>query len=197
MSKFIITLIQSKVLLEGSEKIRVRVEQLIRQSYELYKPDIIVLPEFWVGKYNKSDFLNLAEFESNSKSLDLLKDLSKELNVYIIGGAVPELVNLKDPDCLDKSKANLEDLIVYNTCYCFNRLGEIVCKYRKSHLFDVNIKGGIVFKESDNFGYGQEFTVFKTEFGNIGIGVCYDIRFPEFTKIYKEKFNCLIYSSLV
>ncbi len=57
-------------------------------------------------------------------------------------------------------------------------------------MFDVNIKGGITFKESDNFGYGEGFTVFETEYGNIGIGICYDIRFPELTKIYKEKYNC-------
>lgn len=188
-NKFRIALIQSKVLNDPAE-IRVKVESMIRESYSLYKPDIIVLAEFWIGKYSPKEIFNLAEYEKASKTISLLSSLSKELSVYIVGGSCAELVHLTDPHFLDKKEEDMANLRVYNTCYCFDRSGEIAAKYRKCHLFDVDIKGKITFKESDKFGFGEGFSVFKTEFGNIGLGICYDIRFPEFTKTLKEKYGC-------
>lgn len=190
MNKIKVCLIQSKVILTDIEIIYTRVEQLIREAVLVHNPDILILPEFWIGKYSESEFFKLSEFERNSRSLILLKRLSKELKVYIIGGSVPELVDKINEENVDKEKSNREDLIIYNTCYCLNRIGDVVEKHRKCHLFDVNNKRGIVFKESNSFGYGEKLTVLKTEFGNIGLGICYDIRFPELTKIYKEKYNC-------
>ncbi len=183
MSTFKISLIQSKIY-NSYEEIKEKIEIQIREAHDLYHPSIIVLPEFWIGKYNKEEFLKLAQYEEDSLYLSFLSSLSKELDVYIIGGSIPELVKTKE-----KSYTNKE-YTVYNTCFCFDRSGKIKAKYRKTHLFDVSIKNGITFKESDKFSYGQKLTVFKTEFCNIGIGICYDIRFPEMTKAYKEIYNC-------
>ena len=54
------------------------------------------------------------------------------------------------------------------------------------HLFDIDVKDKIYFKESDVLTAGNEFTVAETEFGKIGIGICYDIRFPELARIMAE-----------
>src|SRR3712207_521035 len=48
------------------------------------------------------------------------------------------------------------------------------------HLFDIDIKGGQYFKESDVLTPGDDFTVVDTDLGRIGIGICYDVRFPEY-----------------
>ncbi|MEG2199625.1 MAG: carbon-nitrogen hydrolase family protein, partial [Anaerovorax sp.] len=79
------------------------------------------------------------------------------------GGSIPELDNDK----------------VYNTSFIFDKNGHIIGKHRKMHLFDIDVKGGISFKESDTLTAGNEMTVFDTEYGKMGVAICYDVRFPE------------------
>lgn len=49
----------------------------------------------------------------------------------------------------------------------------------RSHLFDIDVKGGQKFKESDTLTPGDSYTVFDTEFGRAGLAICFDLRFPE------------------
>ena len=56
-------------------------------------------------------------------------------------------------------------------------------KHRKTHLFDIDVKGGQSFKESDTLTAGNSGTVFDTEFGRMGVMICFDIRFPEFARM--------------
>ena len=66
----------------------------------------------------------------------------------------------------------------------FNPQGEIIAKHRKAHLFDIDIPNGITFQESLTLSGGDKATVFKLgEYGNVGLGICYDIRFPELASI--------------
>ena len=51
-------------------------------------------------------------------------------------------------------------------------------KHRKVHLFDIDVEGGQSFKESDTLTPGDNITVFDTEFGKIGLCICFDFRFP-------------------
>ena len=67
---------------------------------------------------------------------------------------------------------------VYNTCVAFGPDGEILAKHRKMHLFDINIPGGITFRESDTLTGGDTLSTFDSPYGRIGIAICYDIRFP-------------------
>lgn len=55
------------------------------------------------------------------------------------------------------------------------------------HLFDIDVKGGQRFKESDVLSGGNEFTTFLIDNFKIGIGICYDIRFEEMARIYRNK----------
>jgi predicted amidohydrolase len=54
---------------------------------------------------------------------------------------------------------------------------------KKAHLFDVELKEGLVFRESDVLSRGDGITVVDTGFGRIGVAICYDIRFPEVARI--------------
>ena len=57
-------------------------------------------------------------------------------------------------------------------------------------MFDVNIPGGVTFFESDFCQPGPaQFTTFVTEYATFGIGVCYDIRFPEYSLLLAHKHN--------
>jgi len=72
-----------------------------------------------------------------------------------------------------------------------------VGKHRKMHLFDIDVPGKISFKESDTLTAGNSVTSFDagSNFGRIGVGICYDIRFPEYALILSQKHKCdiLIY----
>ena len=66
-----------------------------------------------------------------------------------------------------------------NTGYVFDRQGRELARHRKMHLFDIQVEGGQCFRESDTFSPGDTYTVFDTEFGRMGLCICFDIRFPE------------------
>lgn len=51
------------------------------------------------------------------------------------------------------------------------------------HLFDIDVEGGQHFKESATFTPGDEICVLDTEFGRLGLCICFDIRFPELARI--------------
>jgi len=72
---------------------------------------------------------------------------------------------------------------VYNTSYVFDRAGKEIAKHRKMHLFDIEVEGGQQFKESDVLSAGAGVTVFDTEFCKMGLMICYDIRFPELSRL--------------
>jgi len=61
------------------------------------------------------------------------------------------------------------------------------CGCRKVHLFDIDIPGKMTFKESLTLTPGESGTVVDTPAGRLGIGICYDIRFPELAMLYAQQ----------
>jgi omega-amidase len=55
------------------------------------------------------------------------------------------------------------------------------------HLFDIDIPGKMTFKESLTLSPGGGPTVVDTPAGRLGIGICYDIRFPELAMVYAQR----------
>ena len=68
----------------------------------------------------------------------------------------------------------------YNTSVLIGPDGSMISSYRKIHLFDVDVPGGLCVKESDTIAPGGEIVVAETELGNIGMSICYDLRFPNY-----------------
>ncbi|KAJ4401740.1 Carbon-nitrogen hydrolase [Neurospora sp. IMI 360204] len=67
-----------------------------------------------------------------------------------------------------------------NTVLWINEQGEIAHRYQKIHLFDVDIKGGPVIKESQSVEPGMKIEPpFETSFGEVASTICFDLRFPE------------------
>ena len=133
--------------------------------------NFIILPEMFNCPYSNDKFVEYAEEEKSSITLDNISKLAKKHGVYILAGSIPEN----------------EDSKIYNTSYLFNTNGEIIAKHRKMHLFDIDVKGKIYFKESDTLTPGNQFSVAQTAFGKIGIGRCYDVRFPQLAQINVSK----------
>jgi omega-amidase len=158
-----IALIQMKVGLYKEENIK-RAKELLEEAAK-EGADIAALPEMFNCPYSNDCFREYGESYPGATTR-LLSEEAKKNNMYVIGGSIPELENDK----------------VYNTSYIFDRNGKLIGKHRKVHLFDIDIKGKITFKESDVLTPGSEITVFDTEWGKLGVMICYDIRFPEFTR---------------
>ena len=168
MTKIRLALCQMNVI-DNKEKNLENATSMINESIS-ENADFIILPEMFNCPYSNDKFIEYAEKEFNSPTLDKISSLSKKNNKYILAGSIPE----KEEDKL------------YNTSYLFDRQGNIIAKHRKMHLFDIDVKGKITFKESDVLTAGDDFTIADTEFGKIGIGICYDVRFPELARIMVE-----------
>ncbi|KAK9684069.1 hypothetical protein RND81_10G184500 [Saponaria officinalis] len=72
-----------------------------------------------------------------------------------------------------------DDSHLCNTHVIVDDTGNIRSKYRKIHLFDVDVPGGAVYKESSYTEAGKDIVAVDSPFGRLGLTVCYDLRFPE------------------
>ena len=66
-----------------------------------------------------------------------------------------------------------------NRAFLFAPDGQIVLRYDKIHMFDVNLPSGENYRESATFAPGKTAYVAPLPWGGLGVGTCYDIRFPE------------------
>lgn len=133
--------------------------------------DIAVLPEMFNCPYENEKFIEYCENKENSPSLNRMSELAKDLNIYILAGSIPEEINGK----------------IYNSSFFFNNKGEIIKNHKKVHLFDIDVEGQISFKESDTLSAGNSFNIVDTPYGKIGMGICYDLRFVELSRILTLK----------
>ena len=135
-------------------------EQASRQG-----ADLAVLPEMFCCPYANRHFRAYGE-EEGGAGWQMLSQTARELGIYVVGGSLPEL----------------EGERIYNTSYVFDRQGRQIAKHRKVHLFDINVEGGQKFQESAVLSPGDQMTLFDTEFGRVGLCICFDFRFQELAK---------------
>ncbi|KAK8865697.1 hypothetical protein IAR55_000842 [Kwoniella newhampshirensis] len=147
------------------------------------KPQLIVLPEIWNSPYAVSSFREYSEKvpevgtmyrkevgeEEEGETVKAMREMARSSGCWLIGGSIPQR---------EESTDN-----IYNTCTVYDPEGTLVAVHQKVHLFDIDIPGRQTFKESDTLTGGKTLTTFDTPFGKIGLGICYDIRFPEMAQI--------------
>ncbi len=158
-------LLQTKVSADKEENLRSVREKLRGLRGE--KLDLVTLPEMFNCPYQTDLFPVYAEREGGT-SWQQLSQIARKEQIYLAAGFIPEVD---------------EEGKVYNTAYVFDREGRQIAKHRKMHLFDINVTGGQYFKESDTLTAGNKVTVFDTEFGRMGLCICFDIRFPELSRL--------------
>ena len=125
---------------------------------------VVALPEVfnWRG--------DNAEEKRNSEPIpgptsELMARLARELRIHLLAGS-----------CLEEIPGDRKS---YNTSLFFGPDGNVLARYRKIHLFDVQIERGVSTLESETRQPGEEVVVADTEFGRMGLTICYDLRFPE------------------
>lgn len=108
--------------------------------------------------------------EAGEETLAALKDAAKSAGVWVLAGSV--VVNAGDGS---GKLANRSVLI--------DGMGETRARYDKMHLFDVQVGGDDVYRESDTYRHGTGLTLAETPWGTLGMTVCYDLRFPH---VYRD-----------
>ena len=143
----------------------------------------LVLPENFalVGQHER-DKLRIAEPYGRGPIQSFLSEQAREYRTWLMGGTIP----------LKAQAANK----VRAACLLFNPQGECVARYDKIHLFDVSVGSGAqdmdIYNESGTIEGGIDVTVASTPFGNIGMSICYDMRFPElYRSMHKNNVNII------
>lgn len=126
--------------------------------------DLIVFPEYaYYAPLDKDESMAVAiDLNQPHPFVDRMRALAKEHQVYLVPGSFAEKGS---------------DGKVCNAVITIDRTGEIVAKYRKIHLFDA-----ASYKESAYVEPGDKLCLVDTDFGKIGVMVCYDLRFPELAR---------------
>ena len=164
MSDMRIAQIQSHVYIDKMKNLEQLEEWLEELAWQ--KPDLVMLGEMFCCPYETKLFPVYAEPEEGPVWRELSR-LAKKHGIYLAAGSVPE----RDGEGR-----------VYNTAYVFDRAGRQIGKHRKVHMFDIQVEGGQHFKESETLTPGDKCTVFDTEFGKVGLCICFDFRFPELAR---------------
>ncbi len=166
--KFKIAVIQLRTELDKALTMA-KAERMIKQAAS-DGAKAIVLPEMWSCPYSKEYFHVFADAE-RGETVEAMSRWARENEIILVGGSVPERADGK----------------LYNTCFVFDKSGKQIARHRKIHLFDVDIEGGIRFKESNSFAAGEDISVFDTEYGKMGVLICFDIRFPELVRAMAKR----------
>jgi len=135
----------------------------------------VQLPEMlcFLGDY--SQIYDMAEDEGGP-IYQKFSQLARDLGIVLFAGTMGERPPKKRQQI---SAAGYKK--VFNTAYVFGRDGSQITKYRKTHLFNLlNEDGSRQYCESDGYIAGDEHCVFEVDGFNVGLAVCYDLRFPSF-----------------
>ncbi len=167
-SRFKLAVCQVRTELEKRQTMD-KAEAMVREAAE-NGAAVVALPEMFSCPYTRKYFDSFAE-PQNGESVGRMSCWAREYGVILVGGSIPER----------------EGKELYNTCFVFDKTGKIIARHRKAHMFDVDIAGGITFKESDYFTPGDDICVFDTEYGRMGVAICFDMRFPELIRAMAKR----------
>lgn len=141
-----------------------KIKNIVSNELE-FDTDLLILPEVWTVGWSCDDFTASAENLNNSETINFLSGIAKDYNTNILGGSF--IQKTEDGKC-------------YNTCPVINRKGELVATYSKMHLYSY-----CGCTEGTYITVGKSPVMVSLDGINIGLTICYDIRFPEIFRAYR------------
>jgi predicted amidohydrolase len=139
---------------------------------------VVALPEVFIWRGSKKLEREFAEAIPGPTSIRLA-DLARKLGIFLLAGSILEAI----PGSAQ----------AYNCSLLFDPSGNLIARYRKIHLFDVDLANGVSVRESDSRAPGAEVVVARSELATMGLSVCYDLRFPELYRGLAEQGAQLIF----
>jgi predicted amidohydrolase len=109
--------------------------------------------------------------EENDASLAAFRELARRLGIVLHIGSLAIRIS---PDR------------AANRGFLIDAKGEIVARYDKIHMFDVNLANGESYRESNNYTPGESAVVADLPWGRLGLTICYDLRFPALYRALAE-----------
>ena len=140
------------------------IKDLINKALDA-KAELITLPECATSLQKNSTLTKkLAETENQNFSLQTLKEIAKLNSIFILIGSLPIKVHDK----------------LVNRSFLVGPEGDVLYKYDKIHLYDVDLPNGDIYRESDTYLPGNKAVIAEIKNNKIKIGltICYDLRFP-------------------
>jgi len=134
--------------------------------------NLVIFPELSLTGYLSRDLAYELAEPIPGPSIHSLEEIAKKENMHIVFGM---------PEQSEKAHA-----VLYNTAVLLGPDG-LIGKYRKMHLPTHS-----VFEEKRYFRLGYEAPVFETEIGKMGLAICYDMFFPEISRLLRLKGSQLI-----
>lgn len=102
--------------------------------------------------------------QEDDAALKAFRGLADELSLWLLIGSMP--IKVAERQCANRS-------------FLIDPKGQVQATYDKIHMFDVDLPGGEVYRESRNFRRGERAVVVDLPWGKLGMSVCYDLRFPQ------------------
>ena len=109
--------------------------------------------------------------EESDASLAALRELARRLRIFLHIGSLA--IKLSPEKAANRS-------------FLIDRDGEIIARYDKIHMFDVDLAGGESYRESNTYRPGELAMVADLPWGRLGLTVCYDLRFPALYRALAE-----------
>jgi len=169
MKSVVVALVQ----LNSTAAVGANVDRAARRTAEALArgAELVCLPEMFNYLGALHGCAKCAE-EIPGPSLATLCDLAREHKAWIAAGTVLERNGDARP---------------FNTSVVLNPTGEVAARYRKIHLFDIDLPGRVRYRESAFLSAGDDPAICETPFGTLGLSICYDLRFPELYRKYSAQ----------
>ena len=143
------------------------------KGLQLQGAKLVVTPENCLVFGSREDYRAHAEPLGEGPLQAEVAALAKQLGIWVLIGSMP---------------IRQIDGAITTTALLFDDHGQLQGHYDKLHMFDVEIDDAHhSYRESDTFRAGRETKVITTPFGNIGLSICYDVRFPQLYAALREQ----------
>ena len=141
-------------------------ERLVREAAHA-GAELVALPEKW-NLIGEAEAQRAGAEPLDGPTIGAAASWARELGIHLLAGSIVERVDGEDRS--------------FNTSALIDPGGEVVAVYRKIHMFDVEV-GGVTYRESEHEQPGEEIVVASAGEVELGMSVCYDLRFPELYRI--------------
>jgi predicted amidohydrolase len=134
--------------------------------------DYVLTPEMTnIMEVNRERFFAAIVPEENDASLAIFREIARKLSIHLHIGSLA---------------IRLTPERAVNRAFLIDPRGEIVARYDKIHMFDVDLTGGESYRESRNYRPGELAVLYDLPWGRLGITICYDLRFPALYRALAE-----------